>query len=398
MKLKKQDGFLHLVAYLLICIIFAITVYACLDILELIEVPEEYSVSTWLSKHSGDATQVAKTEKDELQNDSQKTRIEFENETEEASNTQFDVSQLNTYTSATQASTNHYMQNEGFLYYHQLDHYAKLIYEELEKNLENMKSGTYNIQFGKTFNDLLHEQNGEQILNESFQLAINALNFDHPDLFYLDVSKIYLLTKITTKLWITTYEVEIGSSQGQSYLNPSFANEADVNQAIARVEAEKQKIKSGLNGNLEKQIKGVHDYLVDQLEYEGTLTKDNIYNLYGAMVNHSTVCEGYARSFKYLMDDLGVPCLIACGVAINSSGETENHAWNYVLLNGNWYAVDVTWDDPVIVGRGTISKSVKYKYYLKGSDEFFTNHTEDGNIVGDANFRYPTLSTKNYEK
>ena len=63
-----------------------------------------------------------------------------------------------------------------------------MIYRELEKNLDNMKSGTYNIQFGKTFDDLLHEENGEETLNQSFQLAINALSFDHPDLFYLDVS------------------------------------------------------------------------------------------------------------------------------------------------------------------------------------------------------------------
>ena len=261
-----------------------------------------------------------------------------------------------------------------------------------------MKSGTYNIQFGKTFDDLLHEENGEESLNQSFQLAINALNFDHPDLFYLDVSKIYLLTKITTKLWKTTYEVEIGSSQGQSYLNVAFANENDVNQAINRIQAEKENIKATLKGDIENQIKGVHDYLVDQLEYDSTLSKDNIYNLYGALINHSTVCEGYARSFKYLMDDLGIPCLIACGVAVNSSGETENHAWNYVCLNGNWYAIDVTWDDPVIVGRGYVSNSIKYKYYLKGSDEFFQNHTEDGNIVGNANFQYPILSKTNYEK
>ena len=74
----------------------------------------------------------------------------------------------------------------------------------------------------------------------------------------------------------------------------------------------------------------------------------------------------------------------------------ENHAWNYVRLNGNWYAMDVTWDDPIIVGNGYISKSVNYKYYLKGSNEFFTNHTEDGKIVGDANFKYPTLCPANY--
>ncbi len=395
MKTKNQNGFFHIIAYLFIFIIFVLTVYVCLDVLNLIEVPEEYSVLHWISERSKEMT----LEEGEgvLENTYRKVRIEVENAIDSSENSHFDMTQIGNYQSS-QNPSNLEARNADFLYYHQLDENAKIIYQELEKNLDNMKSGTYNIQFGKTFDDLLHEENGEESLNQSFQLAINALNFDHPDLFYLDVSKIYLLTKITTKLWKTTYEVEIGSSQGQSYLNVAFANENDVNQAINRIQAEKENIKATLKGDIENQIKGVHDYLVDQLEYDSTLSKDNIYNLYGALINHSTVCEGYARSFKYLMDDLGIPCLIACGVAVNSSGETENHAWNYVCLNGNWYAIDVTWDDPVIVGRGYVSNSIKYKYYLKGSDEFFQNHTEDGNIVGNANFQYPILSKTNYEK
>ncbi len=397
MKLKNQNGFFHLIAYLLIFIIFVFTIYACLDILNLIEVPKEYSVSEWLSQHTNE-TKVEEIEdfsENLIESLDKHVRIEIENTSKPSKTTNFDMSQITGYQpSAT--NTNKNSTKSEFLYYTQLDDYAKIMYQELEKNLDNMKSGTYNVQFGKTFDDLLHQENGEEILNQSFQLAINALNFDKPDLFYLDVSKIYLLTKIKTKLWATTYEVEIGSSQGQSYLNPSFADETQVEQAIRMVENEKQKIKVALSGNTENQIKGVHDYLVDQLDYDSSLSAENIYNIYGALINKYTVCEGYARSFKYLMDDLGIPCLIACGIAVNSSGEAENHAWNYVQMNGQWYAIDVTWDDPVIVGNGYVSKSVNYKYYLKGSDEFFTNHREDGNIVGNSNFKYPILSPTNY--
>ena len=79
----------------------------------------------------------------------------------------------------------------SFSYYAQLDDYAKIIYTELEKNLDNMKSGTYNVDFGTTFNELLQQEDGEEILNNSFQLAINALNFDNPELFYIYISKVY---------------------------------------------------------------------------------------------------------------------------------------------------------------------------------------------------------------
>ena len=397
MKTRNQNGFLHILAYLLIFIIFAGTVYACLDILDLIEVPEKYSISKWLEEHSTEIMIEGQETTDEsmIQNISKKVRVEFENVTNSSQNSNFDTSQISNYDSS-QLTANRSEPTADFLYYHQLDNYAKIIYQELEKNLENMKSGTYNVQFGKTFDDLLHQENGEETLNQAFQLAINALNFDHPDLFYLDVSKIYLLTQITTKLWTTTYEVEIGANQGQNYLNSSIGTKENVNLAIQNIENEKAKIKATLSGDIVSQIKGVHDYLVDHLEYDSTISQNNIYNLYGALINKCTVCEGYARAFKYMMDDLGVPCLIACGTGINSSGQMENHAWNYVRLNGNWYAIDVTWDDPIIIGNGYVGNSIKYKYYLKGSDEFFTNHTEDGNIVGDANFKYPTLSRNNY--
>ena len=85
----------------------------------------------------------------------------------------------------------------------------------------------------------------------------------------------------------------------------------------------------------------------------------------------------------------------------NSEGKAESHAWNYVQIDDEWYAIDVTWDDPVITGPGYLSEAKKqeskYEYYLNGSNKFFEDHFEDGNIVGEANFKYPTLSVLNYK-
>ncbi len=397
MKKRNQNGSIHIIIYLLIMIIFVFTIYACLDILELIEVPERYSIAKWLSENTKDVAIEKYETEDEgiLQDLYKKVKVQIENTTE-VSSTNTKPPEVNGYQISQDNTGNLNQNNLAFSYYDQLDDYAKIIYTELEKNLENMKSGTYNVQFGTTFDDLLHKDDGETILNNSFQLAINALNFDNPELFYIDISKVYLLTKISTKLWGTTYEVEIGASQGQSYLNRSFRTLDEINRAIANVEREKEMIKARLNGSIENQIRMVHDYLVENLEYDDTISKDNIYNIYGALINRITVCEGYARAFKGIMDDLNIPCLIACGTGINSGGDTESHAWNYVMLDGKWYAIDVTWDDPIIIGNGRVGNDIKYRYYLKGSNDFFVNHKEDGAIVGDANFRYPTLSAENY--
>ena len=141
----------------------------------------------------------------------------------------------------------------------------------------------------------------------------------------------------------------------------------------------------------------VHDYLVDNIEYDTTISRNNIYDVYGALVNRIAVCEGYARSFKYILDEMGIPCVLVIGTGTNSQGETERHAWNYVELEGNWYAVDCTWDDPIIIGGGGQTLSSRYKYFLKGANEFNADHIASGYFTPKGKeFSYPDLSRNSY--
>ena len=86
------------------------------------------------------------------------------------------------------------------------------------------------------------------------------------------------------------------------------------------------------------------------------------------------------------------------GTATNSSGQTESHAWNCVEINGIWYEIDTTWDDPIIVGgSGRVSNDIKYRYFLKGTDTFEKDHVlsyqfSDGGKI----FSYPTISREDY--
>ena len=115
------------------------------------------------------------------------------------------------------------------------------------------------------------------------------------------------------------------------------------------------------------------------------------------MTEGKAVCEGYARAFKYIMDGLGIPCVLVSGTATNSSGLTESHAWNYVYLNYQWYAIDVTWDDPIIIGDGYIPDDTMYQYFLKGRNTFLTTHVEDGFLTDNSlEFDFPELSASDY--
>lgn len=100
----------------------------------------------------------------------------------------------------------------------------------------------------------------------------------------------------------------------------------------------------------EKEL-ALHDWIIYNVEYDPealsslpTATPDpDGDNPYGPLVNGVGVCGGYSSTFKLFMDMVGIPCVTVPGLANNG----EEHAWNKVQLDGDWYCVDTTWDDPV---------------------------------------------------
>ena len=412
MEKSKKDNFILFILILLMIVIFAITIYFILDVFGIIKVPNKYSIASLfysqievIATGGEHLTDEIKPTLDKNKENNKKTNYAEspDSKTDEPidiSNVQNPLEELNRLQSE-QNTNNQNTQNQEMqivevdnFYYNQLDEYGKIIYDKLYKNLDKLKTGTYTADFDTTFDDLLHQENGSDILNNSFQLAINALTFDNPELFYIDITKINLVTQITTRAFSTTYRISIGGN-GKSYLSDDFDGLSKVNSEIANIENIKKEILAKTGNDKIENIKIVHDYLVDTIEYDVEAGK-NVYNIYGALVDKKAVCEGYARTYKFLLDELGIPCVIACGTGTNRSGETESHAWNYVQIDDTWYAIDVTWDDPVIIGNGSLTNSLKYRYFLLGSDEFFKDHYEDGNIAVGFKFEYPDLSSTNY--
>lgn len=392
-KLKKQDGFISVIIMIIVCLIFIICTYLVLDLYGFIDIPEEYSIARFLTP-SEDF--VIQTEISTSDNTNIRQRVNddrnYENgnvDTNISDPVHYENKSSDNTTTYTDVDTNRY-------YYSQLDDVGKKIYLKVLTERENLKKGDYVIDFGKDFNKLLNSDGGDQVLNSSFQSAMNAVLLDNPDMFFIDITKMYLLTHSTTYAFTgTTYEVSIGPNNNESYLNDNF-DESAVQVADSKLKSLKKVILKKLEGNDIDKIQELHDYLVDNLEYDSTFSNDNIYNIYGALVNNSTVCEGYAKAFKYLLDDVGIPNIIVCGIGQNSKGQTENHAWNYVLLDEKWYAIDVTWDDPIVIGGGKLSEEAKYKYFLRGSDFLFEDHEENGNVVKDVYFDYPKLNSEDY--
>ena len=120
----------------------------------------------------------------------------------------------------------------------------------------------------------------------------------------------------------------------------------------------------------EKEL-AVHDWMVAHGSYDSnTLSQlpdfrenPNNDNPYGFLVDGKGICLGYASTFQLFMDLLGIQCITVQGTA---HGGTSDHAWNQVCLDGDWYCVDVTWDDPTTYG--TVSERTAHRYFNVTSD------------------------------
>ncbi len=299
-------------------------------------------------------------------------------------------------TVGTQVLTKNEYQNKYL--YSQLGENGKIIYEKLYENKENLKTGTYTIQFGNAFYDILSQENGSDKLQEEYQTAIEAFTYDNPDVFYIDVTKMYINIETIQKIFSTKYNVYINSAKDPTYLLDGFTSKEQIDQCESQVIAVKNQILNQIAGknDIEK-MKYIHDYLVDTIEYDQTFTEKNIYNIYGALVSKTCVCEGYAKALQYLLNETELENIIITGTATNSDGKTENHAWNYVNINEKWYAIDTTWDDPIIVGGGKLTNTIRYRYFLKGSSTMNKNHFISTKFTSDGqDFEFPELSITDY--
>ena len=110
--------------------------------------------------------------------------------------------------------------------------------------------------------------------------------------------------------------------------------------------------------DLEK-IVYTNNFLCQYCTYASNIIESS-HTLYGALVDRLPVCDGYSKAFKFLTEAAGIKSIVV------TSFDME-HAWNMVEYNGDYYHLDVTWnDDHNGVGRTT------YRYFL-ASDSGFSN-------------------------
>lgn len=280
--------------------------------------------------------------------------------------------------------------NSNYHFYNQLNENEKGMYGVIINNIQSFKNGCDKIEIA----------NSKENVDFNFQTCWDAFCLDRPDIFFIDTKKVSFITQTTTSVLTGTKYKYILQPQGSgTYYLKSWSTQNEVEMAIEEVENVAKEIteKSSNYSSRYDKVKYIHDFIIENAEYDQDKGINDA-DIYGNLVKKTSVCEGYAKAFKYLLDKIGIPCVIVCGNGVADDGHNEFHAWNYVQMDDEkWYAVDCTWDDPIVIGKGTLSEKTKHKYFLVGSNNFGSSHQEDGDVSGTGqDFKYPELSESDY--
>ena len=110
----------------------------------------------------------------------------------------------------------------------------------------------------------------------------------------------------------------------------------------------------------ELKILRIHDYLVNHTRYNiKNMDQPGNHLAYGALVRGSCVCQGYSEACLVLCQAAGLEAVYVPGDGVDDQGVASAHGWNAVKLNGEWYMLDTTWDDPV-----SDEDILRYDYFL----------------------------------
>lgn len=161
--------------------------------------------------------------------------------------------------------------------------------------------------------------------------VFEAISYDNPDLFNLGLN-----CKVYTEGVKTYFEAEYTLSKEE------YTQKLKEAKDIASVIIDGASVYTSV---YEKE-KYVHDYIINHCKYAEPTESPLANTMYGCLVEGKAACEGYSRAFQYIMSALDIDNRIVTGESADDGVNYVSHMWNYVVLDGEGYFVDLTWDDP----------------------------------------------------
>jgi hypothetical protein len=199
-------------------------------------------------------------------------------------------------------------------------------------------------------------------LSEIEQITENILQ-DNPQIFYID--------GISIQYFPGKFEV---------IPNYRFANQEIVNLTRACDKRADQIISRCSKKEVYATLIALHDILVRNVTYSND-SNYSIHTISSVLTRKLGVCEGIAKTFKYLLDRVNIPSIVVYGNAYSQVHNTqEPHAWNLVKIDTSWCHFDVTFDTTI-----RLNESVRYDYFALTDNEIKSDHIFDQNTYPVAN-------------
>ncbi len=190
-----------------------------------------------------------------------------------------------------------------------------------------------------------------------------AVNYDYPDFFYVD----FYSYRYIIGLFHTEIEIKYTMSSGQAI------------KTKAEIDKKANAIAIGAMGLSELEAER---YLNDEIRkiavYDRVQGKEfNAQNLIGTFLDGKCVCEGFAKSFKYLADMIKLKSIIVVGDSGVKAGEIERHAWNIVRIDGESHHLDVTYNNVEYDSTGKNIIHFSRAYFNLSDYEICRDHVID---------------------
>lgn len=202
-------------------------------------------------------------------------------------------------------------------YYKALNKGQRNIYTDI---LEGVKSHREEIRFE------------EDCQIQDLKLAFSAVFYDHPEIFWVDV---------TGYRYISAHSGDRILGIKPTYLYSKKDQEREQGKIDRTVE---KLLKKAEGKDPYGKLVTVYRYLIDHTEYDQKNTTVPKYQcIDSVLVGGKSVCAGYAKSLKYILEKMEIPCIVVSGR--EKGDDEESHLWNMAMIDDTTFYLDVTWDD-----------------------------------------------------
>ncbi|MBR6728506.1 MAG: hypothetical protein IKM08_09970, partial [Clostridia bacterium] len=177
-----------------------------------------------------------------------------------------------------------------------------------------------------------------ELTTEELKTVISGIRYSYPEYFY--VANTYSYSSGVQSQLVTTY-------------NPSYlVSKSMADQQMAEYEAYIDMIVAGApaDGTDFQKVLYLHDYFVRNYCYDYTYTIRDAYTFFK---EGTGVCQAYMLAFIAAAEEMGIR-------SVPVTSNAMNHAWNMVEVDGEWYHMDITWDD-----SGSYDSFTSYTYFLQ---------------------------------